>query len=431
MQHVSDEIESNVRYYCRSFPADFSRARGSYMWDTNGRQYIDLFSGAGALNYGHNPEDIKERLLEYLATDGIVHGLDLRTEAKNGFLSDFYDLMLRPKKLDYRLMFPGPTGTNAIEAALKLARKVTGRANIACFTNGFHGMSLGALATTGSGRKRRGAGIPLSLGDRYPYCGYFGAQIDTIDLISTLLNDPSSGFDPPAAFLVETVQGEGGVNTADDQWLKRLAGLAKQHGSLLIVDDIQAGCGRTGHFFSFESAEIYPDIVCLSKSISGYGLPMSLLLIKPSHDVWDPGEHNGTFRGHNLAFVAGRASLAYWRQSDFLQALDHNIALLDQWLSALIARLPTNIAQARGRGMLRGLAFADEKLATSIARKAFQQEVIIEVSGGRDDVLKFLPALNIPPPVFTEALGRLDEIIQLECLKSVDPPEPLRQRRAI
>ena len=425
MQHVSDELESNVRYYCRSFPTDFSRARGSHMWDASGRQYIDLFSGAGALNYGHNPQEIKQQLLDYLAADGIVHGLDLRTEAKNSFLSDFSSLILRPKQLDYRLMFPGPTGTNAVEAALKLARKVTGRANIACFTNGFHGMSLGALAATGSTRKRRGAGIPLSLGDRYPYCNYFGANVDTIALIATLLSDPSSGFDPPAAFLVETVQGEGGVNAADDEWLRRLAGLARKHGSLLIVDDIQAGCGRTGNFLSFEPAGIYPEIVCLSKSISGYGLPMSLLLIKPSHDAFDPGEHNGTFRGHNLAFVAGRAALAYWRQPDFLQGLDRNIAILDEWLSAVIERLPPSAAEARGRGLLRGLAFADEGLATIVAKKAFQRDVIIEVSGGRDHVLKFLPALNIPSATLTEALGRLEEIIELECLAKADVAEPL------
>ncbi|CCD96740.1 Diaminobutyrate--2-oxoglutarate transaminase (Diaminobutyrate--2-oxoglutarate aminotransferase) (L-2,4-diaminobutyric acid transaminase) (DABA aminotransferase) [Bradyrhizobium sp. ORS 375] len=428
MQHVSDAIESNVRYYCRSFPADFSRARGSYMWDTTGRQYIDLFSGAGALNYGHNPPEIKQQLLDYIAADGIVHGLDLRTEAKNSFLSDFSSLILSPKQLEYRLMFPGPTGTNAVEAALKLARKVTGRANVACFTNGFHGMSLGALATTGSRRKRRGAGAPLSLGDRYPYDNYFGATIDTIDLISTLLRDPSSGFDPPAAFLVETVQGEGGAIAASFEWLKQLAGLATEHGSLLIVDDIQAGCGRTGHFLSFEPAGIYPDVVCLSKSISGFGLPMSLLLIKPRHDVFDPGEHNGTFRGHNLAFVAGRAALAYWRDPGFLRALDQNIALLDEWLSALVERLPRGAAEVRGRGLLRGLAFADDRLATIVARKAFQRDIIIEVSGSRDDVLKFLPALNIPSATLIEALGRLEEIIELECLTTAGDVETLQRR---
>lgn len=429
MQHVSDELESNVRYYCRSFPTDFSRGRGSFMWDASGRQYIDLFSGAGALNYGHNPPGIKQHLLDYLAADGIVHGLDLRTEAKNNFLSDFNTLILRPKQLDYRLMFPGPTGTNAVEAALKLARKVTRRANVACFTNGFHGMSLGALAATGSTRKRRGAGIPLSLGDRYPYCNYFGAKVDTIDLISTLLSDPSSGFDPPAAFIVETVQGEGGVNAADDEWLRRLAGIARTHGSLLIVDDIQAGCGRTGNFLSFEAAGIYPDIVCLSKSISGYGLPMSLLLIKSSHDAFDPGEHNGTFRGHNLAFVAGRAALAYWRQPEFVQGLDRNITILHEWLSAVIERLPPSAAEARGRGLLRGLAFADEGLATVVAKRAFQRDVIIEVSGGRDHVLKFLPALNIPSATLIEALGRLEEIIELECL-ATDGVAGLLRRRA-
>jgi diaminobutyrate-2-oxoglutarate transaminase len=407
-------LESNVRSYCRSFSATFVRAHGSHLWDTSGREYIDLFSGAGALNYGHNPGSIKKNLIDYLMRDGITHSLDMLTESKAMFMADFARVILNPRQLEYRLMFPGPTGTNAVEAALKLARKVTGRANIASFTNGFHGMSLGSLAATGSMRKRRGAGIPLGLVDRYPFSGYFGPDIDTIELISQLLDDPSSGFDPPAAFLVETVQGEGGVKAATDDWLKRLAKLAERYKSLLIVDDIQAGCGRTGTFFSFEAAGIYPDLVCLSKSISGYGLPMSLLLIKPEHDIWSPGEHNGTFRGNNLAFVAGRAALAFWTSNEFHAAVSDNIRTLDTWLLAIQAQLPAGHVEVRGRGLLRGLAFSTVERAAATSRKAFEKGVIIEVSGSRDDVLKFLPPLNIESAVFDEALERLGEIVRAD-----------------
>ena len=411
MQAQTKELESNVRSYCRSFPAEFVRAHAAHLWDKSGREYLDLFSGAGTLNYGHNPDSIKERLIDYIKADGITHSLDMYTEAKNAFMADFDQTILAPRQLQYRFMFPGPTGTNAVEAALKLARKVTGRSNIAAFTNGFHGMSLGALAATGSMRKRRGAGIPLALSDRYPFFGYFGPEVDTIELIAQLLDDPSSGFDPPAAFIVETVQGEGGVKAATDDWLRRLAALAKRCESLLIIDDIQAGCGRTGTFFSFEAAGISPDLVCLSKSISGYGLPMSLLLIKPELDIWEPGEHNGTFRGHNLAFVAGRAALAFWRSNEFHSRVAGNIGLLDEWMSTVAAQLPPDYVKVRGRGLMRGLAFADKDQATAISRKAFHKGVIIEVSGSRDDVLKFLPPLNINPVVLTDALGRLGEII--------------------
>jgi diaminobutyrate-2-oxoglutarate transaminase len=430
MLALANELESNVRSYCRSFPAEFARARGAHLWDKSGREYIDLFSGAGALNYGHNPSSIKERLIDYLSMDGIVHSLDMYTEAKNAFMTDFAQTILAPRQLEYRLMFPGPTGTNAVEAALKLARKVTGRSNIASFTNAFHGMSLGSLAATGSRRKRRGAGIPLDLGDRYPFFDYFGPGIDTIELMSSLLDDPSSGFDPPAAFIVETVQGEGGVRAASNDWLRRLAGLAERHKSLLIVDDIQAGCGRTGQFFSFEAAGIYPDLVCLSKSISGYGLPMSLLLIKPKHDIWEPGEHNGTFRGHNLAFVAARAALAFWQSNEFLSSLAGNARLLDDWLCEFVAKTPVNSVEARGRGLMRGLAFSDKERAAAISRKAFEKGVIIEISGSRDDVLKFLPPINIDRIALIDALERLSEILYSDCWETpVDTADRSRPQR--
>jgi diaminobutyrate-2-oxoglutarate transaminase len=407
----SNGLESSVRSYCRLFSATFKRAHGSHLWDTSGREYIDLFSGAGALNYGHNPHAIRDRLIDYLMHDGVTHSLDMLTESKEAFMADFARVILTPRQLEYHLMFSGPTGANVVEAAMKLARKVTGRANIASFTNGFHGMSLGALSATGSMIKRRGAGIPLGLVDRYPFDGYFGTDIDTIEWIAKLLDDPSSGFDPPAAFLVETVQGEGGVNTATNDWLKRLAAVAERYKSLLIVDDIQAGCGRTGTFFSFESAGIYPDLVCLSKSISGYGFPMSLLLIKPDHDIWSPGEHNGTFRGNNLAFVAGRAALSFWTSNEFHAVMSDNIQILDRWLSSIQDELPAGNVTARGRGLMRGLAFSEPSRATAAARKAFENGVIIEVSGGRDDVLKFLPPLNIERDVFQEALMRLSAIV--------------------
>jgi len=296
--------ESNVRSYCRSFPVVFDKASGSHIWDEGGRQYIDFFSGAGALNYGHNHPIIRDKMVEYLMQDSISHALDFHTCAKRGFLNSFEEIILKPRRMSHKVMFAGPTGTNAVEAAMKIARLVTGREKIAAFTNGFHGMTLGALAATGNKYGRAGAGTTLPNVDRYPYDGYFGSGFNTVDMIEHLLKDPSSGYEPPAAFLLETVQAEGGINVARPEWLRQLTLLAKRIGSLIIVDDIQVGCGRTGSFFSFEEMEISPDIICLSKSISGFGLPMSLVLMMPEYDVFLPGQHNGTFRGNSLAFVA-------------------------------------------------------------------------------------------------------------------------------
>jgi diaminobutyrate-2-oxoglutarate transaminase len=309
---IFEQYESDVRGYCRNFPTVFDTAKGAWMTDTNGRKYLDFFSGAGVLNYGHNPDRLKEALIAYLERDGITHTLDMYSDAKRRFIERFVEVILAPRKMDYKLQFPGPTGTNAVEAALKLARKVTGRERVVNFTNAFHGMTLGSLAVTGNGFKRAGAGVPLNHTHAVPFDGYMGEDVDTLDYLEALLTDDGSGLDLPAAVILETVQAEGGVNVASNAWLRRLREITRKHEVLLIVDDIQVGCGRTGSFFSFEAAGIDPDIVTLSKSLSGYGLPFALVLFKPELDQWAPGEHNGTFRGHCPAFVTATAALDFW-----------------------------------------------------------------------------------------------------------------------
>jgi diaminobutyrate-2-oxoglutarate transaminase len=412
MFELFEKLESNVRCYCREFPALFTTAKDATLLDTGGRAYLDLFCGAGALNYGHNPAALQQDLLDYLGSNGITHSLDLYTTAKGEFIEVFERFILRPRGLRYRIMFPGPTGTNAVEAAIKLARKVTGRHNIAAFTNGFHGMTLGSLAATGSRPKRKGAGVPLAGVDRFPYDGYHGPAVDTLELIDRMLNDRSSGIDPPAAFLVETVQGEGGVNTASAKWLSGLARLAQKYESLLIIDDVQAGCGRTGTFFSFESSGVVPGLVCLSKSLSGYGLPLSMVLIRPDLDIWSPGEHNGTFRGCNLSFVTARSAiLNYWSSGQLTALLHQNSRILDRWLLETAASLGFDRSAVRGRGMIRGLALAEGALAAGASQKAFEKGVLIETSGSRAEVLKFLPPLCIEPALLEQALATLGQVL--------------------
>ena len=388
-----DRLESQVRSYCRAFPAIFVSAQGATITDDRGRDYLDFFAGAGALNYGHNDPVLKARLIEYIGANGIAHGLDMSTQAKARFLDALDRYILAPRGLDYRVMFPGPTGTNAVEAALKLARKVTGRTNVVAFTNAFHGMTIGSLAATGNGAKRSGAAVPLSHVSHLPFDGYFGPDVDTAEYIEAMLGDPGSGIDPPAAILVETVQAEGGINVASSTWLRDLQRVARRHGALLIVDDIQAGCGRTGDFFSFERAGIVPDIVCLSKSLSGFGLPLSVVLLNPEIDQWAPGEHNGTFRGNNHAFVTAAAALeSYWNDASFEVELKKGASLLRDLVVQLAEEFE---GEFRGRGFILGIAFKDEDLAGRVSQLAFERRVIMETSGGRDEVLKFLPPLTM------------------------------------
>lgn len=404
-----ETLESNVRSYSRVFPAIFSRARGSIMLTDCGRTVIDFLSGAGALNYGHNNHDIRAAITDYLASDAVVHGLDMATPAKLEFMETFSSLILRERGLKYRFQFTGPTGANAIEAALKLSRKVTGRQNIIAFTNGFHGMSLGAIAASGNQFYRKGSGISLSGVSFMPYDGYFGPDVDTAGYLRKALMDESSGIDRPAAILVETVQGEGGINVAGNEWLRSICSIAKSAGALFIVDDVQMGCGRTGEFFSFEFAGLSPDIVVLSKSISGYGLPLSMLLIKDEFDVWQPGEHIGTFRGNNLALVAATAAInIYWRNSAFSEGVHRMGELARRRLEAIASEYGNSVS-VRGRGMALGFDCQMAEIAESTTHKAFQKGLLVERCGPVDQVIKFLPALTIDSETLNRGLDIFEE----------------------
>jgi len=406
-----ERLESEVRGYCRSFPAVFSSAKGAWMTDTEGHRYLDFFAGAGVLNYGHNPDKIKQALLGYLMRDGITHTLDMYSEAKQRFIERFDQVILQPRGLRYKFQFPGPTGTNAVEAALKLARKVTGREQVVGFTNAFHGMTLGALAVTGNGFKRAGAGVPLGHSASVPFDGYLGADTDTLDYFEALLKDSGSGMDMPAAVIVETVQAEGGVNVASAEWLQRLRRITAEHGIVLIVDDIQVGCGRTGRFFSFEEAGIVPDIVTLSKSLSGYGLPLALVLIKPELDQWAPGEHNGTFRGHCPAFVTATAALAFWETEALAHGVQKKARLVEHRLLAMAQRLAPE-AKVRGRGLIWGIEFGDATLAGRVSQACFERGLVIETAGIDDQVLKLLPSLTITEQELAHGLDVIEDSLR-------------------
>ncbi|MFD0200355.1 MULTISPECIES: diaminobutyrate--2-oxoglutarate transaminase [Saccharothrix] len=406
-------LESEVRSYCRSWPVVFDRAVGAHLYDEDGREYLDFFAGAGALNYGHNNPVLKNALVEYLAEDRITHSLDMHTAAKRDFLETFDELVLRPRALAYKVQFPGPTGTNAVESALKLARKVTGRESVVNFTNAFHGMTLGALSVSGDSMKRGGAGIPLVHATPMPYDNYFDGRYPDFFYFERLLSDAGSGLNAPAAVIVETVQGEGGINAARFEWLANLAALCREHGMLLIVDDVQMGCGRTGPFFSFEAAGIVPDIVCLSKSIGGYGLPMALTLVRPDLDVWEPGEHNGTFRGNNPAFVTATAALrAYWADDRLEKSTRTKGEQVERVLRDIAAGVPGS--EPKGRGLARGLAFEEAGLAGRVAGAAFRRGLLVETSGPDDEVVKLMPPLTVTEDELDRGLTLLTDSV-IEC----------------
>ncbi|MCG8536351.1 MAG: diaminobutyrate--2-oxoglutarate transaminase [Pseudomonadales bacterium] len=411
---VFQQYESEVRSYCRAFPTVFTKAKGSYIESEDGTRYLDFFAGAGALNYGHNPDFIKQRLMEYIGSDGILHGLDMYTDAKGQFLQQLQEQILQPRDLQYRVQFCGPTGTNAVEAALKIARKVKGRSNVIAFQGGYHGMTLASLACTGNAYNRSGAGTSLSDVTFMPYPFGHMENIDTIAYMDAVLSDSSSGVDKPAAMILETIQAEGGVVVAPDDWLKRARALCDKHDMLMIVDDIQVGCGRAGSFFSFERAGIKPDIVTLSKSISGSGLPLALVLIKPEHDQWLPGEHNGTFRGNQLAFVSGAASIELWKSLDIEAQVKAKAPILKEGLRKIIAKHDSRL-QLRGLGMIWGVDFTplqDESLIGKVTDCCFEQDLIIENAGRKGQVLKLLPPLTASEEELLAGLAIIDQAMK-------------------
>ncbi|MBB5174870.1 diaminobutyrate--2-oxoglutarate transaminase [Texcoconibacillus texcoconensis] len=406
-------LESKVRSYSRSFPTVFTKSKGHKMWDEEGNEYIDFFSGAGALNYGHNNDVMKSELVDYISNDGVTHSLDMATEKRAEFLQTLNDVILKPRNLDYRVMFPGPTGTNTVESALKLARKYTGRTDIISFTNGFHGMTIGSLSVTGNAAKRNGAGIPLTNVVHMPYDDFMDGKTDTLDYLEQFLENGGSGVDIPAGIILETVQGEGGINAARFEWLQRVEDICKRWGILLIVDDVQAGIGRTGTFFSFEEAGITPDVVCLSKSLSGYGSPLAITLFRPELDIWGPGEHNGTFRGNNHAFVTATAALNhYWKDNAFEQSIKKKSKRTHEFLQELTKKYPEMKGTVCGRGLMVGISSEVEGFSEKVAEESFNKGLVMETAGPDDEVFKLFPPLTIDEEGLEKGLSIIEESIK-------------------
>ncbi|MGK2742060.1 aspartate aminotransferase family protein [Tepidicaulis sp. LMO-SS28] len=400
---VFEKWESDVRGYCRTFPTVFESASNARQVDENGRSYIDFFGGAGVLNFGHNNERMKRALIDFIERDGTAHSLDMSTTVKRDFIQAFVDTIMKPRGMEYKLQFTGPTGTNAVEAALKLARRVTGRTNVIAFSHGFHGMTLGSLACTANDYFRNAAGVPLEHVTRFP----FGCALDEMEKV---YSDSSSGYPAPAAILVEAIQAEGGVNVASPEWLKGLEAFARKHGALFILDDIQAGCGRTGTYFSFDEMGLEPDIICLAKGIGGFGTPLAMNMIKPEHDRhWSPGEHTGTFRGQGFSFVAGREALKYFEDESFLK----DVKRKGEYMVSRLEKIAkgTAGAEVRGRGMIQGLDMGDGDLAKAIVAQSFKNGLLIGGCGTGGRVLKLIPPLTIPDEDLEEGIDILEAAV--------------------
>lgn len=411
-----EKYESSVRSYCRHFPKVFTNAKGAVMTDEDGKEYIDFFCGAGAVNYGHNNDYIKSKMVEYLSTDGIIHALDMYTVPKREFIDTLEKKIIEPRGLKYRIQFTGPTGTNGIEAAIKLARKTTKRRNIFSFMGCFHGMTLGALSLTSEMYARKGAGATFVDCTHIP-APYMFEGLDVIEYMQTLVDDDHSGVEKPAAVVMETIQAEGGIRVFEADFLRAVRDFCTKNDILMIIDDVQVGCCRSGSFFSFERAGIAPDMVVMSKSIGGLGMPLAIVLIKDEIDDWQPGEHNGTFRGNQLSFVAGKASFDYLLENNIEAETIRKGELVKNYVEQNILPLDSRL-ELRGIGLIWGIDFGkiDANLSEEVIEKCFEKNLICECAGRAGAVVKIMPPLVIEDDVLLEGLSRVKKSIE-EVLK--------------
>ncbi|MCV4342903.1 diaminobutyrate--2-oxoglutarate transaminase [Pseudomonas capsici] len=406
--------ESNARSYPRRIPLALQEAHGLYVRDTQGQLFMDCLAGAGTLALGHNHPVAIEAMRQTLDSGLPLHTLDLTTPVKDRFVEDLFAALPENFARHARIQFCGPTGADGIEAALKLARIATGRKPVMSFSGGYHGMTLGTLSLMGNLGPKQALGSLMAdvqfLPYPYDYRCPFGiggeAGVDAgLHFIEQLLGDPESGVLPPAAIVVEVVQGEGGVIPAPVRWLQGLRQLTRKHGVALIIDEVQTGIGRTGKLFAFEHAGIEPDILVLSKAIGG-GLPLSVVVYREELDTWKPGSHAGTFRGNQMAMAAGAATLRHIISEN----LPGHADVMGQRLMSSLRQLQSDypcLGQVRGRGLMVGVEIvsdapgdsrvpaADTALAQAIQRQCLHLGVILELGGRHGAVVRFLPPLII------------------------------------
>ncbi|WP_437334469.1 diaminobutyrate--2-oxoglutarate transaminase [Sorangium sp. So ce394] len=428
--------ESSARTYPRRLPLALARAQGVYVEDVEGRVFIDCLAGAGTLALGHNHPAVIEVMERTLRSGLPLHGLDFTTPVKDRFMQDVLGALPADFARYARIQFCGPTGADAVEAALKLAKIATGRGTVLAFHGAYHGMTQGALTLMGNLGPKVALGHSLHgvqfLPYPYAYRCPFGLGGDagvaaSLAYIENLLSDPESGVPKPAAIIIEAVQGEGGVIPAPVTWLKGLRGLATRYDIPLILDEVQSGFGRTGRMFAFEHAGIEPDVVVLSKALGG-GLPLSVVVYHERLDAWRPGAHAGTFRGNQLAMAAGSATLAVLRAERLDAAAAELGARLMQQLAALGERFAC-IGDVRGRGLMVGVELVDAaavpnalgarpahpELAARVQHECLRRGLIVERGGRHGSVMRFLPPLVITAAQLDEAARIFGQALAAAC----------------
>jgi len=431
-----EQRESNARTYPRHLPFAVAQAAGSFIRDLDGNVFIDFLAGAGVLSLGHNHPELVEVATAQMSV--FTHGLDMPSPAKDAFTEAQLSMLPAGMADHVKIQFCGPTGANAVDAAIKLTKTATGRGDILAFSGGFHGSTHAAMALTGNLAQKRPIANPMPGVHFLPYPAdtpSAGApdgvdpsawEASCLALFERALTDPNGGIPLPAAVIMELVQGEGGVNPASVAFTRAVRELTRQLGVPLIVDEVQTGAGRTGTWFAFEQYDIEPDVVVASKALSGMGLPVAIVIYHRDLDVWAPGAHTGTFRGNQLAFAAGVKTVEIFHRDRILDNVRARGEQVRARLGALDS-LPT-VREVRGRGLMWGIeltAHSDGRgagqLAEQVQAGALRDGLILELGGRNDRVVRMLPPLNVTEQVMDTALDILVHAIETSAVHTADP----------
>ena len=428
-----NDTESSARSYPRKFPFALSKAKGSWVEDVEGNRYLDFLCGAGTLALGHNDDEVNKAMIELISSGAPLHTLDLTTPVKDRFVETVISILPEEMRGNVKIQFCSPSGTDATDAAIKLCKTATGRGSVIAFSGGYHGMGHGALSLTGNLNAKMKVQNLMPGVQFMPYpnsyrCPFgLGGEAGTdaaCAYFERMLKDPESGVTPPAAVIIEPIQGEGGVIPAPRKFMQTIRRVTKELGIPMIVDEIQCGIGRSGQMFAFEESGIIPDVILMSKAIGG-SQPMSIVVYNKDLDKWTAGAHAGTFRGNQLAMAAGTVVLRRVSDPAFLASVREKGVYITEALNQLKKEVSI-IGDIRGRGLMIGIEFIDPdgkkdimghpeasgSIAAEVQKRCFEHKLVMEKGGRNGSVMRCLCALNVSKEDINTMLGIFSSVVK-------------------
>lgn len=421
------EIDSSAVAYPNDMPLAFEEGKGATLRDADGNTFIDLFAGIGVLNVGHANPYVMEAVHEQ--ADKLVHTVDFPSEARLELIEKLDEIAPGELAGDNRVVFGGPTGSDAIEAAIKLAKYNTGNTGLIAFRGAYHGPTSGPMSLT-SNKKFKGHYTPL-LPDvvhaPYPYPLRQGktedeAVKDALEEVRAIVEDPYGGLANPAGIFAEPIQGEGGVVVPPEGFLEGLREIATDNALPLVFDEIQSGLGRSGEWFACEHYDVTPDAMTMAKALGGAGFPLSATMYREELDTWGPGDHAGTYRGHVVAMRAGTRAIEYIQEHDLLA----HARELGEYLRGRLREAGEDnelLAEVRGKGLFIGAEFSADGepadgIVDEIQRYCYEHGVLVWTAGRHGSVLRLLP-----PLVLTDELAETAMDVVCEAIEHATPTQ--------